>query len=99
MLGEINSHYQLKDILYTRAITLYKNDLSRCKIEHLAFDDKNKALKKGFWPNKMDKFECMERLQEIFTTLEDLPVGYYNDAYDEISRGLFEGMKPNGVEL
>jgi len=99
MMSEINSHYQLKDILYTHALTELKNNLTRVPKDHVTFDDKKEALSNGYWYYGMDKFECFELLQEIYTTLSDIPSEYYEYARMNVQEGLFEGSWPSEVEL
>ena len=75
------------------AYTMWQNDLPRAPMDHLAFDSKEKAVEKGYWPNSMDKWECREILEEMGENSESF-LHYYSEAYDIVVSGMVEGMEP-----
>lgn len=94
ILSEITYHNKLRDIIYTRAITIHKEETMRVPKEDMAMKDDKMLLSQMYWPYKMTNMECIATLQEIYPTLKDVPTQDYQEARNEISKALTEGMKP-----
>lgn len=76
------------------AAVIYRESLPRAKMDHLATDNREKALIEwGFWPNHMDKYEALDIIHERF---EDIP--HYHELEDEarevVSAGFMDGTHP-----
>lgn len=95
-IGEASyAHTKLASLLYDRAITVMKDDLPRVPMKHLTFENRQKAVAEGYWPYKMTHGEVIVNLQEIYTTIEQIPTDAYQVAYEDVSRGYVEGTIPN----
>jgi hypothetical protein len=95
IMGELSWHNSLKSVMYERAITCHKENMMRAPMEHLTFETKQEAVANGYWPYKMTHGEVMVSLQETYPTIEDIPSEDYQEAYQNVSSGLYKGMHPH----
>lgn len=79
-------------IAHDLALTLWAKDLPRAPMEDLVFTTKEKAVREGYWPNKMDKWHLREILEEMYQSEEYY--WYYEEAREVVESGIVEGMKP-----
>lgn len=94
IMSESSWHSKLSALLYERAVSVYCSDLPRVPMGHLTFDTHKEAIAEGYQPYKCSGAECRAHAQEVFTTVGDLPAGCYEEAYSDVSKGLYNGMQP-----
>lgn len=73
------------------ATLLYMHDLPRAPMEHLAFETKQEALQEGYWPNSMTNVEAHQQILENDVLI---PPEYYNEAWSEVSAGIYDKTHP-----
>lgn len=56
---------QLDGIRNDLAVKIHRESLTRAPMDDLVFDTMREAVRNGYWPHTMNKWECEEHIQEI----------------------------------
>lgn len=86
-------HMPYHGIAYDLAICLWRDNLPRAPMGDLVFETQEKAVREGYWPNKMDKWQCREILESYSSDYEYFHE-YLNEAWESVGAGIYEAMDP-----
>lgn len=88
-LDVVHTESQYEGLIRDLAVTLWRDSLPRVSMDHLVFDDKAEAVRNGYWPNRMNKWDCEEILFE-----RDIPSDVRDEAYEVVSAGVADKLDP-----
>lgn len=84
------------DMATDLALEFIKQELPRVPMSDMAFDSMETAVKRGYWPNKMDKYELEELVWENKNDCETKLFHIYreceNEAWGIVQEGMLEGL-------
>ena len=82
------------------AVQLTRDAMLRVPMDVRVYDDRAEAGKHGYWPNRMDRYRVTELIEEHRHGGELAPiwVDSHRDAWEVVSEGIFEGMKPSNTD-
>jgi len=80
-------------LAYDLAIGLWRDSMPRVPMGDMAFETEEKAVRKGYWPNKMDKWTCREILEDYSNEYEYF-YEFLDEAWEYVSEGIYQGMHP-----
>lgn len=77
-------------MIHDLAVVLWRDSLPRISMDLLDTDSERDALQQGVWPNKVDKWQAREVLEETGEPPQDA----YDTAREVVSRGMARGLNP-----
>ena len=80
-------------IAYDLAIGLWRDSMPRVSMGDMAFETEEKAVREGYWPNRMDKWEAREILESYSNEYEYFHE-FLDEAWEYVSEGIYQGMHP-----
>jgi len=78
------------------ALALCRDSLTRVPLSDLTFDDRQAAVREGYWPYDMNRTEVTERIEE--THVSDGTVLWRQcetEAWDAVTAGIHDGLIPD----
>lgn len=100
-----NRHSELAGLFDDLIYRLWREHMPRIPLDDLKAETPEKAVKKGYWPNKMSKYEVTDILfsldandvrdnHAMQVAPNDTPLWAYREALEPIRQGWAEGLKP-----
>ena len=89
--------YPYAALAHDLAMDMTRDTLLRVPMDDLVYDDRVEAVKNGYWPHKMNRTRVTELIEKHRhqSELAAIWVDAHRDAWDVVSEGIYEGMKPS----